>query len=319
MIEEFPPAEGEFPPVFAIRRTTPGYFEAMRIPVVEGRAFTSDDHDRRLGSVIISRSVKDRYWPDTSALGKRITVAGVPTRVVGVVGDVRATGLDLPPDQFVYLPMLDAEGNLNPVAAMTLTVRTAVEPLSLVNAIRSAIAELDPDLPMADVRPMQRVLGDSMSRTSFTASMLMIAALVAVFLGSVGIYGALSYIVSQRTTEIGIRTALGATPGRVRRMVLSQGMRLAGVGVLVGLVAAVALGGCWRRNSTASAPSIPSRSQPPRRSSWPSRCSRASCRPPARPAPRRRTRCAETAAPLRHAARGGKLGHLVIPAAAKRN
>ena len=95
VIEEFPPAEGEFPPVFAVRRTTPGYFEAMRIPVVEGRAFTSDDHDRRLGSVIISRSVKDRYWPDTSALGKRITVAGVPTRVVGVVGDVRATGLDL--------------------------------------------------------------------------------------------------------------------------------------------------------------------------------------------------------------------------------
>jgi putative ABC transport system permease protein len=242
VIEEFPPAEGEFPPVFAIRRTTPGYFEAMRIPVVEGRAFTSDDHDRRLGSVIISRSVKDRYWPATSALGKRITVAGVPTRVVGVVGDVRATGLDMPPDQFAYLPMLDAEGSLNPVAAMTLTVRTAVEPLSLVNAIRSAIAELDPDLPMADVRAMQRVLGDSMSRTSFTASMLMIAALVAVFLGSVGIYGALSYIVSQRTTEIGIRTALGATPERVRRMVLSQGMRLAGVGLLVGLVAAIALG-----------------------------------------------------------------------------
>ena len=242
VIEEFPPAEGEFPPVFAVRRTTPGYFEAMRIPVVEGRAFTSDDHNRRLGSLIISRSVKDRYWPDTSALGKRITVAGTPTQVVGVVGDVRATSLDLPPDQFAYLPMLDAEGNLNPVAAMTLTVRTAVEPLSLVNTVRSAIAGLDPDLPMADIQPMQRVLGDSMSRTSFTASMLMIAALIAVFLGSVGIYGALSYIVSQRTVEIGIRTALGATPERVRHMVLSQGMRLAGVGVLVGLAAAVALG-----------------------------------------------------------------------------
>ena len=91
VIEEFPPAEGEFPPVFTVRRTTPGYFEAMSIPLVEGRTFTSDDHNRRLGSAIISRSVKDRYWPDTSALGKRITVAGVPAQVVGVVGDVHVS------------------------------------------------------------------------------------------------------------------------------------------------------------------------------------------------------------------------------------
>ena len=142
----------------------------------------------------------------------------------------------------MYLPMLDAEGNPRAVSAMTMTVRTAVEPLSLVSAIRGAIAELDPDLPMANVRSMQRVLGDSMSHTSFTASVLTIAALVALFLGSVGIYGVLSYVVSQRTAEIGIRTALGATPESVRRMVLSQGMWLAGVGVLIGLVAAVALG-----------------------------------------------------------------------------
>ncbi len=110
------------------------------------------------------------------------------------------------------------------------------------SAIRSAIAELDPDLPVADVRSMERVVGDSMSRTSFTASVLTIAALVALFLGSVGIYGVLSYVVSQRTAEIGIRSALGATPEVVRRMILSQGLWLAGVGVLIGLVAAVALG-----------------------------------------------------------------------------
>ena len=123
-----------------------------------------------------------------------------------------------------------------------MTVRTAVEPLSLVSAIRSAIAEVDGDLPMAKVQSMERVLGDSMSRTSFTMSVLVIAALIALFLGAVGIYGVLSYVVSLRTPEIGTRLALGASPGAVLRMVLSQGMRLAGAGALMGLVAALALG-----------------------------------------------------------------------------
>jgi predicted permease len=241
VIEEFPPAQNQFPPVFGIRRTTPGYFEAMSIPVVEGRAFAPDDHNLRLGSVIISRSIKERYWPTASALGKRVTISGLEAQVVGVVGDVHHTSLDVAADQLMYLPMLDAQGD-GGVDAMTVTVRAAVEPLSLVRAIRSAIAELDPDIPMADVRLMRAVLGDSMSRTSFTASALTIAAIVALFLGSVGIYGVLSYIVSQRTAEIGIRSALGATPANVRRMILSQGLWLAGVGVVIGLIAAIALG-----------------------------------------------------------------------------
>ncbi len=141
-------------------------------------------------------------------------------------------GLDRAADQAIYLPTLDAEGGRGrvlPVTAMTITVRTAVEPLSLVNTIRGVIGELDGDLPMADVRPMERVLDDS-------------GALIALFLGSVGIYGVLSYVVSTRTTEIGVRAALGASPGVVRRMILWQGMRLAVIGVLVGLIAAVALG-----------------------------------------------------------------------------
>jgi putative ABC transport system permease protein len=243
VIEEFPPAEGQRPPEFFHRRTTPGYFEAMSIPVVEGRAFTPDDHNHRLASVIISRSVKDRYWPDTSALGKRIVLGGTQTQVVGVVGDVHRA-LDIAPDQMLYRPMLDAEGapSVMPLEAMTLTLRTAVEPLSLVNAIRTAIAEVDPDVPMADVRSMQRVLGDSVSRTRFTMSLLVIAALIALFLGAVGLYGVLCYVVSQRAPEIGVRLALGASPRAMRGMVVSQGLRLVSVGVLIGLVAAVALG-----------------------------------------------------------------------------
>jgi putative ABC transport system permease protein len=251
VIEEFPPAADELPPAFKVRRTAAGYFEAMGIPVVEGRTFTPDDHNRRLPSVIISRSVKARYWPNTTALGKRITFANLSAGVVGVVGDVHDASLDVPADRFsrlssamssgvLYLPMLD--GASRGVQAMTMTVRTAVEPLSLVSTIRSAIAELDSDLPMAKVQSMERVVGNSMSRTSFTMSVLLIAAVIALFLGAVGIYGVLSYVVSQRTAEIGIRSALGASPGAVRRMVLSQGMWLAGIGLLIGLVAALMLG-----------------------------------------------------------------------------
>ena len=248
VIEEFPPAEAALPPIFAVRRTAPGYFEAMHIPLVEGRFFTVDDHTRPLPSVIISDSVKAQYWPRTSALGKRITLGKLSANVVGVVGDVHTRGLDVAVEQVLYLPILDpAGGGLWSAAAggpqaMTITVRTAGEPLGMVNAIRAAIAELDREVPMARVRPMSHVLGDSMSRTSFTMSALVIAALIALFLGSVGIYGVLAYVVSLRTAEIGTRLALGASSGAVRRMIVSQGMRLAGVGALVGLVAALVLG-----------------------------------------------------------------------------
>lgn len=246
VIEEFRPADGALPPTFHTRRATPGYFEAMRIPVIEGRAFIPDDHEHRLGSVIISGSVKDKYWPDTSAIGKRITVSGteVQAQVVGVVGDVHRE-LGSAPDQMLYVPMRDAEGanqGVMPLTAMAVTIRTAVEPLSLVSAIRTAIAEVDPDVPMVDVRPMERVLGDSMSRTRFTMSLLVVAALIALFLGAVGLYAVLSYVVSQRAPEIGLRLALGSSPGAMRTMVVSQGLRLLGVGVLIGLGAAVVLG-----------------------------------------------------------------------------
>ena len=240
VIEEFPPAQGALPPAFELRRATPGYFAAMQIPVIEGRTFTPDDHAQRSPAIIISKSVKTQYWPNTTALGKRIDIGKVSARVVGVVGDVHNESLDAAAEQLLYLPMIDAAGG--GVQAMFVTVRTAVEPLSLVGTIRGAIAEVDGDLPMAKVQSMERVVGDSMSRTSFIMSVLVIAALVALFLAAVGIYGVLSYVVRLRTPEIGIRLALGASPVGVRRMVLSQGMRLAVAGALIGLVAAIALG-----------------------------------------------------------------------------
>lgn len=240
-IDDHPTPEGEFPPVFLIRRATPGYFETMGMPIVEGRAFTPDDHNARLGSLIISESIKQRYWPNESALGKRMTTAGAPARVVGVVGDVHDTGLEIPAEQFVYKPMLDSVGG--GVRPMMIAVRTDGDPDALVPEIRSVVEALDPDLPITELQSLEDVLAESLSRTSFTMSLLLLAALVALFLGSVGIYGVLSYVASQRTAEMGVRLALGADAGTVRKMILSQGMRLAVVGVAIGLAGAIALGG----------------------------------------------------------------------------
>jgi len=123
-----------------------------------------------------------------------------------------------------------------------MVVRSDVELGALVPMIRSTIESIDADLPIGNLRPMEELVGDSLSRTSFTMSLLVLAALIALFLGSVGIYGVISYIVNQRTPEIGLRLALGADAKNVRRMILMQAMRLAGTGVLVGLVAVAGLG-----------------------------------------------------------------------------
>ncbi|MED5564005.1 MAG: FtsX-like permease family protein, partial [Gemmatimonadota bacterium] len=204
------------------------------------REFTDEDHQERLGSLIISESIKDRFWPDVSALGKRMAIAGAAARSVGVVRDVNAVGLDTEAEPYIYKPLLDSVGG--GVAAMAMAVRTNADPLSLVPAIRSLIASMDAELPISEIRLMEGIVSDSLSRTSFTMTLLLLAAAIALFLGSVGIYGVISYIVAQRTDEIGVRLALGAGAPEVRWMILMQGMRLAVVGVVVGLLAAVAMG-----------------------------------------------------------------------------
>jgi predicted permease len=243
-IDDHPTPEGEFPPTFLIRRATPGYFATMGIPIVEGREFTSEDHQARLGSLLISESIesiKQQYWPNESALGTRMTTAGAPARVVGVVGDLHDGGLEIPAEQFVYKPMLDSVGG--GVRAMMMTVRTDGDPNTLVPAIRSAVQSLDPALPITQIRSMEDIVGESLSRTSFTMTMLLLAALVSLFLGSVGIYGVLSYVATQRTAEMGVRLALGADSRVVRGLIIRQGVALAAVGIVLGLIGAAAAGG----------------------------------------------------------------------------
>ena len=240
-IEDFPTSEGDAP-TFLMRRATPGYFGTMGIPIIEGREFIPDDHRERLSSLLISESIKRQYWPNESALGKRLTVAGAPARVVGVVGDVHNVGLDVPAEQFVYKPILDSEG-FGAVYEMTFAVRAGGDPNLLVPSIRAAVEGLNPQIPITNLQSMDDILADSISRTSFVMTLLVVAAVIALFLGSVGIYGVLSYVATLRTAEMGVRLALGANPGMVRKIILSQGMVLAVWGVVLGLAGAIALGG----------------------------------------------------------------------------
>ena len=239
-IEEFPTGPDGFPPVFAIRWVTPGYFETMRIPIVSGRTVEPIDHQERLGKLFISTSLKEQFWPNTSTMGKRLRATGLWGEVAGVVGDIHARGLDAPPAQTIYLPVRDTLDR--PQRAMSLAVRGSGDPLDLVPLLRREVGALDATLPLSNIETMDDVVGDSMSRTSFTMTLLVLAAIIALFLGSVGIYGVISYSVSGRTPEIGVRLALGADSKKVRTMILMQGMRLAGAGVVIGLLAATAMG-----------------------------------------------------------------------------
>ena len=239
-IEDFPLDDGARAPNSVFRRATPGYFETMHIPVIDGRTFIADDHQRRLGSAIISESLKNKYWPQSSALGKKVTIAGAPARIVGVVGDVHDTAPDAPTEPVVYKAMLDERGG--GVRGMAVTIRTSGDPLEVLPEVRRTITELDPELPVSDIQTMQTVVGASISRTSFTMTILVLAAGIALFLGAVGIYGVMAYGVVQRTGEIGLRQALGADRASVFRLILRDGLSMDALGIVVGLAAALGLG-----------------------------------------------------------------------------
>jgi putative ABC transport system permease protein len=240
-LEDFPTGEGELPHMAHVTQVDPGYFETLGIPVVDGRTLGDGDAADGFRGLVVSRAYAERWWPGASALGRRLSVlgGGGTWEIVGVVEDVRHRGLQEDPEEILYVPTLTG-GAAEPQVARTreLLVRVAGEPIAFVPTVRREVRELNSHLPVSNPRSLEDVARASAAATSFTMAILGAASLVALLLGLIGIYGVVSYVVSQRTREIGVRMALGASGASVTRMVVGQGVGLAGIGVVAGLIIA---------------------------------------------------------------------------------
>jgi putative ABC transport system permease protein len=217
-----------------------GFLTTMNVPLVSGRLFTEREMREKSNVVIVSQSLVKTYFPNENPIGKRLTInmtsPNVPTEIIGVVGDVKFQDFTAAPRPTTYWPHPQLA-----YGTMTLTIRTIGEPLALAPAVERTIRTLDKDQPVSDVRTMTQWVARSLAQARFSSTLLAVFAGLAMLLAAIGIYGVMSYTVGQRTAEIGIRLALGAERRDILAMIVGGAMRLAAIGLGLGVVLALAL------------------------------------------------------------------------------
>jgi predicted permease len=243
--EDFPLGDNDLPPVFITNFADSGYLEAMEIPLLEGRFLEPADHRERRRVTVVNETLARRYWPNGGSLGRRLSPGRPDTdgwyEIVGVVGDIRYEELQAEPRGTVFYPIQGPEGTGALGTNVCLVVRTEGSPESISEPVRSAVWSLDPNVPITHVLTLEDLVREARAPMAFSMSLLLIASVLAVLLGAFGTYGVVSYVVSQRTQEIGVRMALGALRSQVRSMILRDGLRTVLPGLALGLFAAFAV------------------------------------------------------------------------------
>ena len=222
--------------VISYNEVSEGYFDTMGIPIVTGRAFTARDAAAAPAVAIVNQAMASRYWRDADPVGRFITIGKTRTQVVGVAKDGKYRSLTERPTPYMYFPLPQSYRS-----AVRLHVRTAADAGTTLDALRQAMHELDPDLPVTETVTMDRHMEEAVFAQRIGATLLSIFGILALTLAAVGLYSVMSYAVSQRTHELGIRLALGASPGALRRMVVANGMKVAGIGLAIGAAGAAAV------------------------------------------------------------------------------